>query len=85
MKLTTQMRAEIDTIQTQVVHLAHELRLIQWGHRHSVREKNDPFVRTEFKEELKTHKIRMENILCETDVKEPGHSCKLHDATQSPH
>ena len=25
-------------------------------------------------EELKTHKVRVENILCETDVKEQGHS-----------
>ena len=58
MKLSSQMRAEIDTTIMRVVQLAQEFHMIKPvpGQRYSVRESM-----TRNMEELKTHKIRMEN------------------------
>ena len=74
MKLTTQMRAEIDTTHTRVSQLAQEF----WT---TIRRATESLGRISSKtgedmaaiiEELKTHKVRIENILCETDIQEQG-------------
>ena len=76
MRLTTQMRVEIDTTHTRVSQLAQEF----WM---TIRRATERLGRISSEtggnmaaiiEELKTHKVRIENILCETDVKEQGHS-----------
>ena len=76
MKLTTQMRVEIDTTHARISQLAQEF----WT---TIRRATESLGRISFEtrgnmtaiiEELKTHKVRIENILCETDVKEQGHS-----------
>ena len=74
MKLTTQMRVEIDTTHTRVSQLAQEF----WT---TIRRATESLGRISSKtgedmaaiiEELKTHKVRIENILCETDIQEQG-------------
>ena len=75
MKLTTQMRAEIDTTHTRVSQLAQEF----WM---TIRRATESLGRISSEtgenmaaiiEELKTHKVRIENILCETDIQEQDH------------
>ena len=71
MKLTTQMIAEIKTIRTRAAHITQKMYPFFDGTR------NITFETKEFLDvsiqELTTYKVRLENLLCETDLKEQAH------------
>ena len=80
MKLTTQMQAEIGTIRTRVDHIIDQV----WVPMESglMRRDGECLVKNEdiahaTAAELNPYKVRLENILCETDVKEQAHSHKV--------
>ena len=76
MQLTDQMLAEIGTIQTRVNHIAMEIvkpMLIEVALGNEGIETRDRKSRAMIAE-LNLYKVRLENILCETDVKEQAHS-----------
>ena len=82
MKLTAQLRAEIETLRARFDQMHTEF---QTNAKYSIMEftrteRTDSFISSENKEicrlmieELNPDKIRLENILCETDIKEQGH------------
>ena len=84
MQLTTQMLAEIESIETRVDHIDREIvqpmlyEFIRYG---SLGKKSGIKTRDFLARksraiiaELNPYKVRLENILCETDKKEQGHS-----------
>ena len=71
MKLTPQLIAEMELIQKRCVHLQTDL--MTWiGRKSSILLEYEEINRT-YLEELIPFKVRLENILCETDIKERGH------------
>ena len=74
MKLTAQLRAEMETIQTRCVELHMEFLPIQMEllTNRRISSVNIEICR-KIMEELIPCKVRLENILCETDIKEQGH------------
>ena len=68
MRLTTQMKAEIETIRKRVDVLSSKLQQMVMGF-----DDGEHIVRATIVE-LKPYKVRLENILCETDIKEQAHS-----------
>ena len=80
MQLTTQMQAEIESIRNRVYHL-NQLIVNQSMESImtaiaviNIQQKNPANIT-----ELNSYKVRLENLLCETDIKEQVHS------SQSPH
>ena len=73
MQLTTQMLAEVEAINTQASHIADEI--VNLG-RNRTKLGIETLGRRSctFIAELNPYKVRLENILCETDVKEHVHS-----------
>ena len=85
MQLTTQMLAEIESIQTRVECIEDEIQPVLYE---AVRDSynceaslgNEPGIKTRDRKsrasiaELNPYKVRLENILCETDIKEQAHS-----------
>ena len=68
MELTTQMLAETDAIRTRVHDISKEMSNLRLIHELEDRRFHA------FMAELNPYKVRLENILCETDVKEQAHS-----------
>ena len=74
MKLTTQMRAEIETIRKRVLQIDAS---IYKSFMEPVTEIAAINIKQYFPgiiEELNPYKVRLENILCLTDIKEQAHS-----------
>ena len=72
MQLTTQMQAEIETIRTRVDHICHQVCVpleTEVGSGGEMLPEYEEIVQ-EVIEELNSYKVRLENILCETDEKE---------------
>ena len=69
MRLTTQMRAEIETIGTRFAQIRLQ-ELSQFERFCSVRSSFGRGKIDSIINELNTYKVRLENILCETDNKE---------------
>ena len=75
MQLTTQMKAEIETIGVRVHHIITEV----WTPLESDMARRGKILPEyekichEVIEELNPYKVRLENILCETDKKEQAH------------
>ena len=69
MKLTTQMIAEIGTIELRYWHITQKV--------HPLLQEKKTFETKEFIDasiqEMNTYKVRLENLLCETDIKEQAH------------
>ena len=66
MRLTNQMKAEIDSMYDR------SRAINRWYVADF--EKTFECMYTEYIKELSTHKVKLENLLCETDLKEQGHS-----------
>ena len=81
MELTTQMQAEMGTIRTRVDHICDqvwiplEIELMRRGGNCTVKDEDTAHATVA---ELNPYKVRLENILCETDVKEKAHSQKVY-------
>ena len=71
MRLTTQMIAEFETIQKRADHISKKVHPFLDGTRNITFETNDLFDSSI--QELTTYKVRLENLLCETDKKEQAH------------
>ena len=74
-KLTAQLRAEMEAIDARLVQVKKECqRNLNEIARNQCRvyDENKEFYRLLIKE-LNSYKVRLENILCETDIKEQGH------------
>ena len=85
MRLTTQMQAELETIQGRIECIKNEVIL-------SVIEDFERFGGVSFQtdtkneifyEELNTYKVKMENILCETDDKEQDQEWRARARTEA--
>jgi len=83
MRFTTQMRAEIETIQKLIHHINKEFlgpmimsAMRRGGPKTISMEEKENF--RALYEELNSYKVRLENILCETDKKEQGHLYSRH-------
>ena len=90
MRLTTQMQVEVQTIDTRVYHITEQVLIPMEAEQMklgaSMPKTRDLFVKTQKHwskhrniahatiTELNPYKVRLENILCETDVKEQAHS-----------
>ena len=74
MKLTTQMRAEIETIRKRVLQIydvRYKIYMEPMTETTAINIKqNSPAIIAE----LNPYKVRLENLLCETDIKEQAHS-----------
>ena len=76
MRLTNQMQAEINSIQTRVYGIGNEvikpmLIGVALGNEGiETRDRKIPAIIAE----LNAYKLRLENLLCETDLKEQAHS-----------
>ena len=69
MQLTTQMKAEIKAMQIRNQHLIQKVcPLIGEAVSLGIKE----IIHTSI-QEMATYKVRLENLLCETDIKEQGH------------
>ena len=71
MRLDTLMKAEIKTINVQVGHIIQKVDPFIGGTKYisfETKELFDASIR-----ELTTYKVRLENLLCETDKKEQAH------------
>ena len=79
MRLSTQMLAEVQTILTQVQHITQKIvlhagnELVTNLQNNLVEEIYDKNI-----EKLRTYKVRLENLLCETDHKEQDHLHEFH-------
>ena len=77
MKLTAQLRAEVNAIHARFEDLDNEVRtnatVMLTTFRITSELVNDDAIRRLIIGELNPYKIRLENILCETDIKEQGH------------
>ena len=76
MQLTTQMQAEIETIRTRVDHIGDQVWIpleTEVGSSGEILPEYEEIAQ-EVIEELNPYKVRLENILCETDKKEQAHS-----------
>ena len=71
MRLTTQMIAEFETIRKRAKHILQKVCPFLDGHRNITFETNDLFDSSI--QELTTYNVRLENLLCETDLKEQAH------------
>ena len=71
MRLTTQMAAEIETIGIRVEHMFQEVFPFALGGRKITFETKELF--DAIIQEVTTYKVRLENLLCETDKKEQAH------------
>ena len=71
MKLTAQLRAEIEAIETRSVQMNMEfaINLMEASRNRKIDPENKEICRP-IMEELNPFKVRLENILCETDIKE---------------
>ena len=77
MQLTNQMLAEIDEIRTRTCYIAHEIiepMLFECSLGNELGIENIYQKIGAIIVELDTYKVRLENILCETDIKEQAHS-----------
>ena len=74
MKLTAQLRAEIKAIETRSVQMNMEfaINLMEASRNRKIDPENKEICRP-IMEELNPFKVRLENILCETDIKEQDH------------
>ena len=71
MQLTTQMKAEMDTIQERADHIIQSLFKVCskcFVKVSEMKEFFDASIR-----EVTIYKVRLENLLCETDIKEQDH------------
>ena len=71
MRLTTQMIAEIKTIRTRTEHIFQKVYPFFDGTRNITFETKEFFDASI--QEMNTYKVRLENLLCETDKKEQAH------------
>ena len=71
MRLTTQMKAELDTFRTRAGQINQEVCPFLDGRRNITFETNELFDASI--QEMNTYKVRLENLLCETDKKEQAH------------
>ena len=71
MKLTIQMIVEIETIRTRTGHISKKVCPFLDGTRNVKFETNELFDASI--QEMNTYKVRLENLLCETDKKEQAH------------
>ena len=71
MRLTTQMRAEFETIRTRIDHIMHEVFPFTYGSRKVTNEAKELLDASIQK--MTTYKVRLENLLCETDEKEQAY------------
>ena len=71
MRLTTQMIAEFETIRKRAGHISKKVCPFLDGTRNITFEANDLFDSSI--QELTTYNVRLENLLCETDLKEQAH------------
>ena len=74
MKLTAQLRAELGTIETRCDQMSLECHrnTREVTRNRGMSSENEDIFRS-IMEELNPYKVRLENILCETDIKEQGH------------
>ena len=75
MKLTTQMQAEVETIRTRIDFISKEV-WIPMENGLMSRDAKCQFIKDTAHAtvaELNPYKVRLENILCETDIKEEAH------------
>ena len=74
MKLTAQLQAEMETIKTRCVEIHMELvsTNMEVTANYRISSENKENYR-KIMEELIPYKVRLENILCETDKKEQAH------------
>ena len=72
MQLTTQMQAEVETIGTRVKLINDQIWMPLRTEltKHSTFSTEDADIGQEIVAELNPYKVRLENILCETDIKE---------------
>ena len=76
MQLTTQMQAEIETIRKRVDHICDHFWIpleTEVGSSGEILPEYEEIAQ-EVIEEVNPYKVRLENILCETDKKEQAHS-----------
>ena len=85
MRLSTQMIAELKEIVTQVEHLRQKIVLNAGNEIIGVTELRNGSLeeicdhsKTEIIQKLRTYKVRLENLLCETDHKEQVHLHESH-------
>ena len=85
MRLTTQLRAEVEATRMRVVLLTRDVLHLGLECQRRDPELTDVIVYPEYKqkfdaiiEELNIYKVRLENILCETDLKEQDHLPMLY-------
>ena len=81
MRLSTQMLAEVQEIVTQVEHIREKILLNGGNEIIGVNELwNGSLeeIRDEIIQKLRTYKVRLENLLCETDHKEQVHLHESH-------
>ena len=71
MRLTTQMKAEIKTMHIRVDHILQKVYPFLEDTRNITFETKE--VLDASIQELTTYKVRLENLLCETDLKEQAH------------
>ena len=74
MRLTTQMIAEIENIRNRVDHINQFIEEEILEPEDDIAVLNVIQTNPGFIAELKPYKVRLENILCETDIKEQVHS-----------
>ena len=80
MQLTTQMHAEMGTIQTRVDHISIQVWIpleTEWMRRCKMTDEDVNIINA-VNAELNPYKVRLENILCETDMKEQAQSNKQY-------
>ena len=70
MRLTTQMQVEIGNIRTRVDFMV----LHVWDPLTKAQVRDENAIALAAIAELNPYKVRLENILCETDIKEQAHS-----------
>ena len=80
MRLSTQMLAEVQEIVTQVEHIREKILLNGGNEIIGVKLWNGSLeeIRDEIIQKLRTYKVRLENLLCETDHKEQVHLHESH-------
>ena len=74
-KLTAQLRAEMEAIEARLGQVKMEILTnlnVVARNQCIVYDENKEFCRLLMKE-VNSYKVRLENILCETDIKEQGH------------
>ena len=75
MQLTTGMKAEMETMSIRVQQVFHKVFPFFGGVTSlEIKESIDASI-----QELTTHKVRLENLFCETDIKEQDHLQRKFD------